>query len=100
MHVSHPHTHFCQFPSKIPHLFSPFILENLFCSFFSCQANCDYFIFLTFQDEEEAVSQAESEEKKIIDPNSDEVPEEAAHHIIEYATPFFFSHQKHVLPFF
>ncbi|KAL4623261.1 putative global transcription activator SNF2L2 isoform X8 [Arapaima gigas] len=37
------------------------------------------------EDEEEAVSRAESEEKKIIDPNSDEVSEETAKHIIESA---------------
>lgn len=30
------------------------------------------------------VSRAESEEKKVIDPNSDEVSERAAKHIIEY----------------
>ncbi len=30
------------------------------------------------------VSRAESEEKKVIDPNSDEVSEKAAKHIIEY----------------
>ncbi|XP_017551002.1 probable global transcription activator SNF2L2 isoform X2 [Pygocentrus nattereri] len=37
------------------------------------------------EDEEEVVSRAESEEKKIIDPNSDEVSETAAKHIIESA---------------
>uniref|UniRef100_A0A8C9STT0 SWI/SNF related BAF chromatin remodeling complex subunit ATPase 2 n=1 Tax=Scleropages formosus TaxID=113540 RepID=A0A8C9STT0_SCLFO len=37
------------------------------------------------EDEEEAVSRAESEEKKIIDPNSDEVSEDTAKHIIESA---------------
>uniref|UniRef100_A0AAY5EPW2 SWI/SNF related, matrix associated, actin dependent regulator of chromatin, subfamily a, member 2 n=1 Tax=Electrophorus electricus TaxID=8005 RepID=A0AAY5EPW2_ELEEL len=37
------------------------------------------------EDEEEVVSRAESEEKKIIDPNSDEVSEKAAKHIIESA---------------
>lgn len=50
----------------------------------------DYFPFLTPQDDEEVVSRAESEEKKIIDPNSDEVSETAAKHIIEYETCFFF----------
>lgn len=37
------------------------------------------------------VSRAESEEKKVIDPNSDEVSETAAKHIIEYVA---FSHFK------
>ncbi|XP_036381989.1 probable global transcription activator SNF2L2 isoform X3 [Megalops cyprinoides] len=37
------------------------------------------------EDEDEVVSRAESEEKKIIDPNSDEVSETAAKHIIESA---------------
>ncbi|XP_036454908.1 probable global transcription activator SNF2L2 [Colossoma macropomum] len=37
------------------------------------------------EDEEEVVSRAESEEKKIIDPNSDEVSETAAKNIIESA---------------
>ncbi|KAL7839613.1 hypothetical protein SRHO_G00262710 [Serrasalmus rhombeus] len=37
------------------------------------------------EDEEEVVSRAESEEKKIIDPNSDEVSETAAKHIIASA---------------
>ncbi|MCJ8746944.1 hypothetical protein PDJAM_G00147650 [Pangasius djambal] len=37
------------------------------------------------EDEEESVSRAESEEKKVIDPNSDEVSETAAKHIIESA---------------
>ncbi|KAL7836562.1 hypothetical protein AOLI_G00278460 [Acnodon oligacanthus] len=37
------------------------------------------------EDEEEVVSRAESEEKKVIDPNSDEVSETAAKHIIESA---------------
>ncbi|XP_065123074.2 probable global transcription activator SNF2L2 isoform X1 [Paramisgurnus dabryanus] len=37
------------------------------------------------EDEEEVASRAESEEKKIIDPNSDEVSETAAKHIIESA---------------
>ncbi|XP_072521061.1 probable global transcription activator SNF2L2 isoform X2 [Salminus brasiliensis] len=37
------------------------------------------------EDEEEVVSRAESEEKKMIDPNSDEVSETAAKHIIESA---------------
>ncbi|XP_076856974.1 putative global transcription activator SNF2L2 isoform X2 [Brachyhypopomus gauderio] len=37
------------------------------------------------EDEEEVVSRAESEEKKVIDPNSDEVSERAAKHIIESA---------------
>ncbi|KAI7813320.1 putative global transcription activator SNF2L2, partial [Triplophysa rosa] len=37
------------------------------------------------EDEEEVVSRAESEEKKAIDPNGDEVSETAAKHIIESA---------------
>ncbi|XP_016428107.1 probable global transcription activator SNF2L2 isoform X2 [Sinocyclocheilus rhinocerous] len=37
------------------------------------------------EDDEEVVSRAESEEKKVIDPNSDEVSETAAKHIIESA---------------
>ncbi|XP_051525599.1 probable global transcription activator SNF2L2 isoform X2 [Myxocyprinus asiaticus] len=37
------------------------------------------------EDEDEVVSRAESEEKKVIDPNSDEVSETAAKHIIESA---------------
>ncbi|XP_058230927.1 probable global transcription activator SNF2L2 [Hemibagrus wyckioides] len=37
------------------------------------------------EDEEEAASRAESEEKKNLDPNSDEVSETAAKHIIESA---------------
>ncbi|XP_023676416.1 probable global transcription activator SNF2L2 [Paramormyrops kingsleyae] len=37
------------------------------------------------EDEDETVSRAESEEKKMIDPNSDEVSETAAKHIIESA---------------
>ncbi|KAI1900375.1 hypothetical protein AGOR_G00049310 [Albula goreensis] len=37
------------------------------------------------EDEDEVVSRPESEEKKIIDPNSDEVSETAAKHIIESA---------------
>ncbi|KAK2911770.1 hypothetical protein Q8A67_003903 [Cirrhinus molitorella] len=37
------------------------------------------------EDDEEVVSRAESEEKKAIDPNSDEVSETAAKHIIESA---------------
>ncbi|RXN34108.1 putative global transcription activator SNF2L2 isoform X1 [Labeo rohita] len=35
------------------------------------------------EDDEEVVSRAESEEKKVIDPNSDEVSETAAKHIID-----------------
>lgn len=42
------------------------------------------------------VSKAESEEKKAIDPNSDEVSETAAKHIIEYVTSSHFK-AKHVL---
>uniref|UniRef100_A0A9J7Z003 SWI/SNF related BAF chromatin remodeling complex subunit ATPase 2 n=1 Tax=Cyprinus carpio carpio TaxID=630221 RepID=A0A9J7Z003_CYPCA len=37
------------------------------------------------EDDEEVASRAESEEKKVIDPNSDEVSETAAKHIIESA---------------
>ncbi|XP_052448173.1 probable global transcription activator SNF2L2 [Carassius gibelio] len=37
------------------------------------------------EDDEDVVSRAESEEKKVIDPNSDEVSETAAKHIIESA---------------
>uniref|UniRef100_A0A672LRF7 Probable global transcription activator SNF2L2 n=1 Tax=Sinocyclocheilus grahami TaxID=75366 RepID=A0A672LRF7_SINGR len=37
------------------------------------------------EDDEEMVSRAESEEKRVIDPNSDEVSETAAKHIIESA---------------
>lgn len=37
------------------------------------------------EDDEEVVSRAESEEKKVIDPNSDEVSEKAAKNIIESA---------------
>lgn len=42
------------------------------------------------------VSRAESEEKKAINPNGDEVSENAAKHIIEYVTCFHFK-AKHVL---
>lgn len=42
------------------------------------------------------VSRAESEEKKAIDPNGDEVSETAAKHIIEYVTSSHFK-AKHVL---
>lgn len=40
------------------------------------------------------VSRAESEEKKVIDPNSDEVSETAAKHIIEYVACFHFKSKK------
>lgn len=56
-----------------------------------------FFPFVTPQDEEEAASRAESEEKKMIDPNSDEVSETAAKHIIEYATYFQINTKKNYL---
>jgi len=40
------------------------------------------------------VSRAESEEKKVIDPNSDEVSERAAKHIIEYVACSHFKTKK------
>lgn len=39
-------------------------------------------VFSTFKDEDE-MTKTETEEKKIIDPNGDEVHESAAKHIIE-----------------